>query len=207
MQDTDINKEDDESTVDQDGGASQTPTEIELLRDRAKMLGIKFHPMTGVEKLKLKIEAKLGEGTQGLPVETAKPIPGQVVPLTHDQFKRERSNQIRKSINRLIRVRVTCMNPNKTEWEGEIISIGSAKLGTYKKYVPFNSVDGWHIPHIMFEAMKERKYTQFFNSKGPRGEKIRKGKLMPEFAIEILPPLTAAEIKDLAQRQQMRESA
>lgn len=203
----------DESTNEQDSVdesvEEQNPTEIELLRDRAKLMGIKFHPMTGVEKLKLKIEAKLGEASQGIVTKagSANAKPGEVIPITHDQFKRERASQIRKSINRLIRIRVTCMNPNKTEWEGEIISIGSAKLGTFKKYVPFNSPDGWHVPHIMYEAMKERQYTQFYNAKGPRGEKIRKGKLMPEFSIEVMSPLTEKEIKDLAQRQQMQRMA
>jgi hypothetical protein len=39
-----------------------------------------------------------------------------------------------------------------------------------------------------------------------RGNKVRKGKLIKEFAIEELPPLTKEELAELAQRQAMSKS-
>jgi hypothetical protein len=181
----------------------EIPSELDTLKQRANTMGIKFHHKIGVDKLKILIDNKLNGS--GIDSTAAKKIlsPKKEEPLflTHAQFTAEQAGARRRDINRLVRVRVTCMNPNKSSWEGEIISVGSAKLGTLKKYVPFNSEEGWHIPFMMYEAMKERKHTVYYNVKGPRGEKIRKGKEMPEFSIDVLPPLNPAELKDLAQRQ------
>jgi len=176
----------------------QTPDELTLLKQRADMLGIKYHPNTGADKLKAKIDLKLNGDK---PKEKVLNKTQKRTYMTHDEFIKERSTNIRKHINSLVRIRATCMNPNKKDWEGEIISVGSAKMGTYKKYVPFNIE--WHVPQIILDAMKDRNYSQFYNVRGPRGEKIRKAKLVPEFSIEVLPPLTKEELRALAQRQAM----
>jgi hypothetical protein len=209
MQEENMNEEINEETV--------IPDERETLMQRAKMMGIKVHPATGIDKLRAKIDAKLTGETQGLDEEQVEAMqekvgvktklpanaPKDYQPISHEKFLQERSRNKRREINRLVRIRATCMNPNKTEWEGEIISVGSAKLGTFKKYVPFNAPDGYHVPKIIYDAMKERKYSQFYNAKDARGRKVRKAKLMPEFSIEVLPPLTKEELKDLASRQAM----
>jgi hypothetical protein len=39
--------------------------------------------------------------------------------------------------------------------------------------------------------------------KDSRGNNVRKGKLIKEFAIEVLPQLTEAELKEMARRQAM----
>ena len=183
--------------------------ELEVLKNRCDMLGIKYHPNSGAAKLRAKLDAHNSKDAQGLQGNDISSLQKERKAgrgyLTHAEYVTETAQQKKKDIAKLVRVRITCMNPNKSEWEGEIFSVGSAKMGTFKKYVPFNAEDGWHIPHIMFEAIKERKYTQFYNARGPRGEKSRKGKLMPEFSVEVLEPLTEAELKELAQRQMMRE--
>jgi hypothetical protein len=176
------------------------PSELDTLKARATQMGIKFHPNTGVDKLRAKIDNKINP-TKAEPKASKGKKTEKVTYLTHEEFLTEQSKNIKKSINSLVRIRVTCMNPNKKNWEGEIISVGSAKLGTFKKYVPFNADDGWHVPNIIFEAMKERKYSSFTTVRGPRGEKIRKAKLVPEFSIEVLPHLTNEELKELARRQ------
>jgi hypothetical protein len=208
----------------------EQPSELDLLKQRANLMGISFHPNIGLPKLKAKVNAALapseeaatinaaptadpyGETVNGESVkeiEASGRVPlrnGKPMYLTHEQFTRERTANTRKNLNRLVRVVVNCMNPNKTEWEGELMSVGSAKAGTFKKFVPFNQEEGFHIPYIIYQAMVERKYSKFYTVKGPRGEKIRKGRLVPEFNIEVLDPLTPQELKDLAQRQAMSGS-
>jgi len=170
-------------------------------------MGITYHPTIGVEKLSAKINARLG--TEDPVDDRAKIVPEKIPqvaagkPLTEAEYAVIKRNQKRLKARSLVRVRVTCMNPNKTEWEGEIISVGSAKVGTHKKYVPFNLDEGYHIPYIIYQAMKERKCTIFYNVKGPRGEKIRKGKLVNEFNIELMDPLTPVQMKELAKQQAM----
>jgi hypothetical protein len=43
----------------------------------------------------------------------------------------------------------------------------------------------------------------FYPVKTMHGVTVRKGKLIKEFAIEVLPQLTPEELRDLAQRQAM----
>ena len=98
------------------------------------------------------------------------------------------------------------MNPAKAEWSGEILTVGNSVIGSVKKYVPFNADDGWHIPYVLYEFMRDRMCQVFTNSKTKNGVTVRQGKLIREFAIEVLPDLTQEELHDLAQRQAMSKS-
>jgi len=193
----------------------QAQAELESLKSRADLLGIKYHPKSGADKLRAKINmhmenleeanAEAEEKAEAVKptkntkrTKSGKPASQRMTPA---QFKKHEFEVRKKEAAKLVRIRVTCMNPNKKGWEGEIISCGSAKLGTFKKYVPFNAENGWHVPNIIFQEMKERKYTTFVTVKGPRGESMRRGKLVSEFNIEVLPPLTQNERTELMRQQ------
>ena len=167
--------------------------ELSVLKARADQMGISYSKNIGVEKLRARIEAAFGDSE---PVEEA---PKKAAKETEGQ----RRNRLRKESSALVRVRVTCMNPNKREWQGEIFTVSNSVVGTFRKYVPFNAEDGWHIPEIIYQQVKARKCQVFKTVNGPRGEKIRKGTLIPEFSVEVLPPLTKEELADLAKRQAM----
>ena len=177
------------------------PSEMVALKKRADLMGLTYHPNIGLDKLKAKVSNALGD--EGLDT-TSKSK--DIEYLTEKEFKDIELKGRKRRAGLLVRVNVTCMNPNKKEWEGEIFSVGSAKLGTFKKYIPFNTSDGWHIPHIMYEAMKERKCSVFHTVKDQLGNKIRKSRLIPEFSIDVLPPLDKQGLKDLAQRQALANS-
>jgi hypothetical protein len=186
----------------------QQPTEVEFdelaaLKARADMMGITYHHKIGVDKLRDKVNAKLtGDKEVENPVPKTSAKKGRDY-LTHQEFQKQEFNHRKSTAAKLVRARITCMNPAKKEWDGEIISVGSAKLGTFKKFVKFNAEEGWHIPNIIYEYMKERKCSIFFTEKNHIGQKVRKAKLVNEFNIEVLPPLTKEELKALAQRQAM----
>lgn len=171
---------------------------LTALKKKADLMGVKYHHKVGIEKLTTLLEAagNTPDGTsiESLPITTATIKGGRII------SKRE---VLRKEAGRLIRIRVACMNPNKKEWEGEIYTVSNSVVGTFKKYVPFNIDAGWHVPNIIFQHMQERECQIFYTVKGPRGNKIRKGKLIKELAIEVLPPLTSQERKDLAVQQAM----
>jgi len=93
------------------------------------------------------------------------------------------------------------MNPDKKEWEGEVFTASNSIIPTQKKFVPFNAENGWHVPQIILNMIKERQCQVFKTVKGPRGEKIRKGVLVPEFSVEILDALTQNDLNDLAKTQ------
>lgn len=160
---------------------------LEGLKERATKLGIKFHPSIKAETLQAKIKEAMGEDSNA----TNKPVV-------------EASSTVvdpRKEAARLIRIRLTCMNPAKKEWDGEIITVGNSVVGTHKKYIPFNADEGWHVPKIIFDALVERQCQVFTTVKDSRGNNIRQGKLIKEFNIEVLPNLTSEELQELARRQ------
>lgn len=175
----------------------QTPT-----RDRADELGISYHHNAAdatIQKLIDAHEAAQKPGFEALPPDECEPM------LREEYMNKYHSLAIRrKDANRLVRCRIQCMNPAKKEWPGEIISVGSAKLGTFKKFIPFNSPEAYHIPKIIYDVMKDKKCTVFYTATDERGNKIRKGRLIDEFAIEVLPNLTPDELSDLARKQALQ---
>ena len=186
------------------------PDELTVLKARADRLGIQYHPSIKLEKLRDKIANSIsGEADQADEEEEAGET-NVFAYAPHRRGKNETEVQFkarrRKEANALVRIRVSCMNPAKKEWEGEIFTTGNAVVGTVKKYVPFNAEDGWHVPRIIYDQIVQRQCQVFHTVKDSRGNKSRKGKLIKEFSVELLPQLTQAEIKDLAQRQALANS-
>ena len=181
----------------QDEAALLAATELENLKSRAEKLGVKFHPSISAEKLREKIKAAQteGEGSVGEQSE------GKSAAGTKEESPAAKKLRLKREALKLVRVRITCMNPAKKEWEGEIFTVANNAVGTVKRYVPFNTEDGWHVEHILLEQLRQRQCQIFVTEKDSRGNKVRKGKLIREFAIEVLPPLTEEELAELAQRQ------
>jgi len=167
------------------------PSELDSLRARADQMGVTYRHNTGVDKLRKLVNKALE------PEEEDEEVEVKAAPTSQGAILAAK----RKEASKLVRIRITCMNPNKKNWEGEIFSIGSSKLGTFKKFVPFDSIDGWHVPHIIYNMIKDRKCSVFYNAKTPNGQKIRKSKLVPEFSIEVLDPLNEAELRNLSRQQ------
>lgn len=169
------------------------PTELDLLKERARKLGITFSNNIGLESLKEKVKNEMEslEPKQAVDEDRQKRI-----------AKAEERKKAKLSAEKLVRIRITCMNPAKKEFPGEIFTVSNKLVGTQKKFIPFTGhEEGYHVPQMILNVLKERKFQQFTNVKLPNGDISRKGKLVKEFAIEILPPLTQAELKDLAKAQ------
>lgn len=166
--------------------------ELEQLKSLADDLGVKYHPSISAEKLKEKLDAVMGDapGKDSDEDVSTKPL-----------SRKEIEDASRREAGELIRVRVTNMDPNNRDWEGEIFTAGNSVVGTYKKYVPFDTE--FHVPRIILNMMKERMCQVFESVRDSRGNSVRKGKLIKAFAIQELDPLTPAELKNLAQRQAM----
>jgi len=176
--------------------------ELAALKARADLLGISYHPTIGLEKLRQKVNAAVTKtddaATDTEAAEAAQPV---------QESEAAKRLRLRNEAAKLVRIRLTCLNPVKKEWDGEIITAGNAAVGTYKKFIPFNGADeGWHVPNIIYQQLVNRECQIFVTSKDARGNKVRVGKMIREFAIEVLPPLTEDELKDLAQRQAMAKS-
>ena len=173
----------------------------------ADELGVKYHHNAKDATIRKQISAHL----EANPTRIDLP-PGilqkhaDYVPLTEAEYlaKYPKETSKRMECNRLIRCRIQNLNPAKKEWPGEIISVGSAKLGTWKKYVPFNDGEPYHLPKIIFDELKDKKCTVFHTEKDERGNNVRKGRLVNEFALEVLKPLTKEELSDLGRQQALQ---
>lgn len=194
--------------------SNDLPDELTLLKKRADQLGIKYHPNIGLDKLKEKVNLLLSTDEPAEKIQesiTSNSVPKNTkvtmrIGNNYVETKAERRNRLVKEASRLVRIRVSNMNPNKKEWEGEMYTVSNSTVGTFKKFVPFDNDEGWHVPKIIVDHMKERKCQVFYTAKNSRGAKIRKGKLINELAIEVLPDLTSIELEELARQQALRNS-
>lgn len=168
--------------------------ELTLLKERADLMGIKYHPSIGLATLKEKVNSALSGAEEE-----------EEVTVNEETPEQKRARLIAEA-TKLIRIRLTCMDPNKKGWTGEIFTVSNDIVGTVRKFVPFNAENGYHVPNIIYKHLKRKKRQEFRTIKTRKGMDIKQGYLVPAFAIEVLPPLTPAELKDLAQRQAMNHS-
>lgn len=174
------------------------PDELSVLKTRADALGISYHPSISAPKLRDKINAFLSDEKEDAAEAEA--------PKAKTETEGAKRLRLRNEAAKLVRIRLTCMNPNKKEWDGEFITAGNAVVGTFTKFVPFNADEGWHVPHIIYEQLRDRECQVFVTHRDSKGNSTRKGKLIKEFNIEILPPLTKEELEELARRQAMAKA-
>ena len=179
-------------------------TEIELspeeenlaaLKRKADLLGIKYGPRVGVDTLLAKIKAKMEDEDE--PEEEAVAAP--VAKKSKAQLENELREEIRLKAHALVRVRITNMNPNKRDMPGEFISVGNDLIGVITKYIPFGSEtdEGYHVPRILLNVLRERTFAQTKVDETNPAKPIISTRMVPEFAIQELEPLTAAEIERL----------
>ncbi len=204
-------------------------TELESLRERATLMGIKFHPNSKEESLRNKIQAVLdGASADSLeddgetgdhsddPVDNGKPanssmpnldqVPekpakpaAKFVPETPEQ----KSRRLKLSGTKLVRVRIHCNNPLKRDWQGEQFTVSNRNIGTINRFVPFEQ--DWHVEAAILEMMKERQYLGFNTRKvGPMKLEVKEPKFIKEFNIEILDPLTEKELQKLVVKQALQ---
>ena len=189
---------------------SMNENELDVLKQRADKMGISYHPSIGVEKLKAKVDDVLNDEGDAKDSEKedsiSKEAPKKSLAPSKQELKRLYHTRLRKEANKLIRVRVTCMNPNKKNWTGKIFSVSNRVIGTIKKFVPYNLEEGYHIPTVIYDMMKARQYQHFSQVRLPNGQKKAVTKLLPEFNLEVMEPLTKKQLDDLKQRQILNNS-
>jgi hypothetical protein len=192
--------------------------ERELLMNRARLLGVEFSNNIGVETLRKRINEKLDEveDVQEPDEDDELVEPVQEAPAVNqvetNAFTGQPSNAPKMSLRqrihdeqmRLIRIRVTCMDPKKKDLHGEIFTIANEYLGTVRKFVPFGEAteDGFHVPYCIYTMLEERRFVNIRTTRDRRTGSIRtETSDAREFAIEVLEPLTPAELARLATAQ------
>lgn len=162
--------------------------ELALLKERADLMGIKYSGNIGIDTLKAKINERLEEAE----------LKKDEKKFKADLRKTERDKQLK-----LVRIRLSVMNPSKQNWTGEIFTIANSVIGTVRKFVPYEPkfyTNGYHVPFCIYNLLKEKKFVNR-TTKNVNGRIIATERLVPEFSIEVLPKLTKEELAELAKEQ------
>lgn len=182
-----------------------TPTELSVLKERATKLGVPFSANIGVETLRDKVNAFLND----------EPAPAAAAPVATgvidtSLYQQETPNQIRmrkrKEANRLVRVRVMNRNPAMKDYTGDWYCVSNSVVGDIRKFVAYDTEDGFHVPYMIYLHLLEKEYQVFSERKDRKGRPITVAKNVKELSVELLDDLTHEQMKDLAQKQAMSKS-
>lgn len=185
-----------------------TKDELTMLKDRAKVMGVPFSNNIGIDALRKRIDDKLAGMSSSdedeKPLVEVNALTGEAPadPAVEIPTPTLRQYLFDDSM-KLIRVKITNLDPKKREWPGEIKTVANKYIGTVRKFIPFGDAtdEGYHIPNCILRMLKRCKYQDIKVIKKNGKESIT-SRWVSEYAIEILPPLTQAELKQLATAQQ-----
>lgn len=168
-------------------------TELDMLKDRARLMGISFSNNIKLETLRERINDKLAGDEQAEEV-------AEVV-----SAKRSLREELLESQMKLVRVRVANLDPKKKDLPGEVFTIANEYIGTVKKFVPYGEAtdDGYHLPFCIYTDLESRRFQNIRIIRDRRtGSTRTETTWQKEFALELLPQLTTEELAALAQAQQ-----
>lgn len=196
----------------------EIPDELAMLKQRATMMGITFSNNIGVDSLRKKIEDKMNDVPDT--VETPAPLTAPaaapespVEPVPVEALLAQAEAPVKKlslrqyllgEATKLVRLRITCMDAKKQDLPGEFFTVANEYIGTVRKYVPFGEQTdgGYHVPYCIYEMLKAREFLHIQTVTHPVTKIIStKTRYVKEFALEVLPDLTPAELKQLAADQ------
>lgn len=172
-------------------------SELEVLKAKAKLMGISHSPNIGVDALREKINAKLNDEPEPEPEVTDEGDDEVQVPTPGlREYMRLREMK-------LIRLRITNLDPKKSDLKGEYLTFANKWVGTITKFIPFGeeSEDGWHVPFCIYKMLDDRKFLQIKTTKNRKGEEVVTQKWVKEYSLEVLKPLTKSEIEAIKQAQ------
>lgn len=198
--------------------------ELASLKKRAQMMGLTVSNNISIPTLKAKIQEKIDNDSKPAeaPVKQPNPLadtaveqrvaearqaePEQAVEADPNRVetKMERRARILAENMRLVRIRVTNLDPKKKDLQGEILTVANEIIGSVKKFIPYGEAtdNGYHVPYVLLKAMQKRRFLDVRTRRDPRtGTNIVEQRWVREFAIEILDPLTEQELRELATAQ------
>lgn len=172
-----------------DASVTSVVDEREVLKARADTLGIVYAQNIPTDKLRDLVNKKISGG----------------VGSTMDAVEESADEIARKEALRLIRVNITVNCPTMQQREGEIYTV-SNRLVNVRKLVLFNTPEGYHIPNIIYEHLLNCEFTQtYLEPRRGGGEPIRRTRKARMYNIEVLPPLTPEQLKQMATAQLSKE--
>ncbi|QDH83754.1 hypothetical protein Axy04_060 [Achromobacter phage vB_AxyP_19-32_Axy04] len=196
----------------------QMPDELTVLKQRARLMGLNFSNNIGLEALKKKIEEHQAAQETDSDVPATGAVDGQeagakVNPLVQSDeapapVVKAKPKSLRQVLveqqMKLVRVRIQNLDDKKKNLPGEIFTVANEYIGTVRKFIPYGdaSDNGYHIPYCLYTFLKDKMFLSIRTGKDRKtGTPTVQSRWAREFALEILPPLTAEELHKLGQAQ------
>lgn len=189
---------------------AQAVDELTFLKERAKVMGIPFSNNISLETLRKRIADK----KEGKDEPEVNPLAGdsEIATITTDAPKKLDAKQnalaLRKLMHReqmkLVRVRITNMDPKKKDLPGEIWTVANEYLGNVRKMIPYGEQtdDGFHIPYCLFRLLQSKRFLHIRTVKDRvTGLERQENQWVKEFSLDVLPDLTKEELARLAAAQ------
>lgn len=167
--------------------------ELELLKERADLMGIKYAKNIGLEALKTKIAAaQIGEEAE----EEAAPAKSK---------KKAKIKTDKKEQSALKRIILSNNDPQYKGRQGLLVSVGNEHFN-FSKFIKFDTE--YHVPQMVYNHIKnERFYQDFIEKKNPdTGRKYKVSVTKKACVVEDLPPLTQEELEELRTQQAVNRS-
>ena len=183
--------------------------ELALLKERAKQMGIPFSNNISLETLRKRISDKM----EGKEEPEVNPLTGdvEIAAVTSAPKKldaKQNALALRKMMQRdqmkLVRVRITNMDPKKKDLPGEIWTVSNEYLGNVRKMIPYGEQtdDGFHIPYCLFRLLQSKRFLHIRTVKDRvTGVERQEKQWVKEFSLDVLPDLTKEELARLAAAQ------
>ena len=183
--------------------------ELTLLKERAKQMGISFSNNISLETLRKRIADKM----EGKDEPEVNPLAGdsEIAAITAAPKKldaKQNALALRKLMHReqmkLVRVRITNMDPKKKDLPGEIWTVANEYLGNVRKMIPYGEQtdDGFHIPYCLFRLLQSKRFLHIRTVKDRvTGLERQENQWVKEFSLDVLPDLTKEELARLAAAQ------
>ena len=183
--------------------------ELAHLKERAKQMGIPFSNNISSETLRKRISDKM----EGKDVPEVNPLTGdaEIAAITSAPAKldaKQNALALRKMMQReqmkLVRVRITNMDPKKKDLPGEIWTVSNEYLGNVRKMIPYGEQtdEGFHIPYCLFRLLQSKRFLHIRTVKDHvTGVERQEKQWVKEFSLDVLPDLTKEELARLAAAQ------
>ena len=166
--------------------------ELENLKNKANILGINYHPTIGYGKLLEKVQSHTAEQEK-----STSRKPEMTKEEAEDRADKKLRQSTRSKASRMLRVKISCRNPDKRAYKGEIFEVGNTVV-EHKRFIPFNKEV--NIPTMMVNFIKGKKFVSYTPA-DPEAKVMQKRIIENEFDVTVLSALSEKDLKDLKRSQ------
>lgn len=163
------------------------PSEIELLKTQADILGLQYKGNISAKALRKQIMDVLLASVED--EDTGQSNDSRV--------------ELEKESSKLIRAIVMPVAAHMRDYQGQVFSVGNSVINTISKYIMFNTE--FHVPNIILKHIQAQQ-MQYFVTNRVNGREVRESKMANAYNVTILPTLTKEELIELGRSQENRNA-